>query len=422
MKQTIDNLAELFSRDETFLFIGAGLSIGAGLPGWADLVRPLAQASSTRWPVDENDLTVNHLLAAVQRYENRNGRHLLLTYLRDALDTTNFRPTSVHRALVNLPNRIIFTTNYDDLIERALRQVGKKPNVIINESDLAFWQEKATQVIKLCGDLARPNSIVITEQDFNTYIRSRARIAERLRVILESKTPLFLGYSLQDPFFNQIWDTIGVDFGALQRSGYAVLFGVSASEIDDWRRRHINIIELPRSNDDRNTLLTDWISLLSARVGQLDSERDATPPQTFEALVESKLDALLSGQAEIRTGLRVVYQRMSSEDRDVLVKVLKALENGRGEQAEIARMVSSLRRWAKHIQQTAGSTDQNLREALNTLEQPIEDTGGVYQYLEASLPLIPGILTYKLEIGSEHRLRLRDLWKEIKHHLLTPSS
>ena len=41
-------LVEPFARGDGAVFVGAGLSIGAGLPGWADLIRPLAQAVGVR--------------------------------------------------------------------------------------------------------------------------------------------------------------------------------------------------------------------------------------------------------------------------------------------------------------------------------------------------------------------------------------
>jgi hypothetical protein len=70
-------LVEQFSRGDGALFVGAGLSIEAGLPGWADLIRPLAQAVGGHWPADEADLTTDHLLSAAQHYENQRGRNAL---------------------------------------------------------------------------------------------------------------------------------------------------------------------------------------------------------------------------------------------------------------------------------------------------------------------------------------------------------
>ncbi|GFP25248.1 hypothetical protein HKBW3S43_00559 [Candidatus Hakubella thermalkaliphila] len=223
----------------------------------------MAQSTGARWPAHETDLATDHLLTITQHYENQCGRHALIHHLRDALDTAGVRPTSIHRLVTSLPVSTIFTTNYDDLIERVLRETGRRLNVIISEPELAFWREDHVQVIKLCGDLTRPNSIIITQRDFNTYFATRPRLAERLRATLESKTALFLGYSLQDPFFNQIWDNIGLNFGSLRRQGYAVLFDTNPLDADNLRHRGIHVIDLESKGGNKSAVLEEWLMTLT---------------------------------------------------------------------------------------------------------------------------------------------------------------
>jgi hypothetical protein len=256
-------LLQSLELKDTILFIGAGLSMGSGLPGWIDLTRPLSQRMGSRWPASEIDLTAGHMLNIVQYYENQHGRHTLLNYLRQSLDTTGYDPTQVHHLVVSLPINTIFTTNYDDLIERTLQQANKHFHIVVEESELAFWREIDIQVVKLCGDLTRPSSIVITQRDFNTYFSTHPRITARLRTMLESKIALFLGYSLQDPFFNQVWDNIGLDFGSLRRRGYAVLFDAEPLDIDDLERRNIHVINLTTQNQNKTEVLEEWLTTLS---------------------------------------------------------------------------------------------------------------------------------------------------------------
>jgi len=259
-------LVESIHSNDTVLFIGAGLSIGAGLPSWSDLVRPLAQSAGIRWPHNDADLATNHLLFAAQAYEDQRGRNALIEYLRGKLDTSEIQPTTVHDVLVTLPINTIFTTNYDDLLERSLRQCAKRPNVIVEESELAFWRERNVNLVKLSGDLLRPSSIVITQSDFNTYFRTHSRLAERLRTTLESKISLFLGYSLQDPFFNQIWDHIGLDFGKLRRCGYATLIDPDQLTVDSLQRRGIHTIQLETLGRSATAAFTEWLHSLSVGV------------------------------------------------------------------------------------------------------------------------------------------------------------
>ncbi|MCP4353499.1 MAG: CHAT domain-containing protein [Desulfobacterales bacterium] len=265
MSQTdpfLTELSKLLSKEDIILFIGHGLSAIAGLPDWMTLIRPLAQSVRYQLPTEDKLITTDHLLTAAQHYENQRSRQSLIQHLRDALESTLVKTATAHKIISTLPVNVIFTTNYDNLIERALDEANRRPNIIVSELDLSFWDEGRVQLIKLCGDLNRPESIIITKRDFNTYCTTRSRLAERLRTTLESKTALFIGYSLQDPFFNQIWDHIGLDFGNLRRRSYAVLFDANPMETDDLRQRGIHVINLEVKGHDHNILLTNWLNTL----------------------------------------------------------------------------------------------------------------------------------------------------------------
>jgi hypothetical protein len=278
-------LVEAFKRGDVSLFIGAGLSMGAGLPGWIDLMRPLAQSIGSRWPTNELDLTVDHLLNTAQLYANQRSPNALISHIRDALEEIGASPTIIHSLVTSLPIRIIFTTNYDNLLERALLEAGRSYDSIVTEPQLAFWRDDRVQVIKLCGDLTHPTRMIITQRDFNTYFTTHPRLAERLRTTLESKTALFLGYSMQDPFFNQIWDRIGLDFGQLRRCGYAVLFDADPLEIDDLRQRGIYVINLITEERNKSLVLEQW---LRALVDALPSPKQALRTKGNDKLTESE--------------------------------------------------------------------------------------------------------------------------------------
>jgi tetratricopeptide (TPR) repeat protein len=277
----IDDIRQALERNELVLFIGAGISIGAGLPGWLALIRPLAQAVGFDLPEDKF-ITTEHLLSAAQYYENKQGRQNLIQYLRDQLDTTDKEPTPVHQCLASLSINTVFTTNYDDLIEVALRNAGKRRSVIFTKQELPYWKEDQVQVIKLCGDLTASDSIAITKSDFNTYFAERPRLIERLRTTLETKTALFLGYSLQDPFLNQIWDNIGLDFGKHRRVGYAAMFDAQELEVEDLKGRGIHVINLDSGQGtDRTQILESWL-------------RNATSPRAENAAASGNSNSITS--------------------------------------------------------------------------------------------------------------------------------
>jgi NAD-dependent SIR2 family protein deacetylase len=170
-------LVDEFSRGNGSLFVGAGLSIGAGLPSWTTLVKPLADEL-------EGIPEGTSLLKIAQFYENTFGRRRLVERLRVALDSYRIPPTEAHLALAMLPVRRIFTTNFDGLIEEALAAQAIPCTKVVNTEELPLLDASRMQLIKLHGDLEQPRSVVITADDYNGYLDDRPAIAELLKIEL----------------------------------------------------------------------------------------------------------------------------------------------------------------------------------------------------------------------------------------------
>src|SRR5947209_8631128 len=100
-------LVNAIVRGDAVLFIGAGLSIGAGLPGWNELLEPLADSISLPVSLRTEPLKV------AQHYENMRGRQALLNHIRERTDTTGKQPTLNHLRLTRLGIHTWVTTNYD---------------------------------------------------------------------------------------------------------------------------------------------------------------------------------------------------------------------------------------------------------------------------------------------------------------------
>jgi hypothetical protein len=254
------NLINAVNNGECSIFVGAGLSIGAGLPSWNGLAKLIANQIGFEWPNDDN-VTSDTLLSIAQYYENAYGRNSLIRYLQVQLDDTTKHPTDVHSVLTSIPVYEIFTTNYDSILEKAYSQKRIRASTIISDDDIAYWQEKSVKIIKLCGDILRPSSLVVTKEDFNLYSATRPRLLERLRTTLETKTVLFLGYSLRDPFINQIWDISGYTFGRNRRQGIITLFDSSEFELRDLDRRGVSVVKFSEIGN-RTKKLRDWLDSL----------------------------------------------------------------------------------------------------------------------------------------------------------------
>ena len=88
-----DDLQRNLTTGNVCAFVGAGLSIGAGLPGLYDLIAELSARIGDELP-PAKWATGDALIDAAQAYVNRQGLHGLISHLKDRLDTTGAPPRS----------------------------------------------------------------------------------------------------------------------------------------------------------------------------------------------------------------------------------------------------------------------------------------------------------------------------------------
>jgi len=108
--------------------------------------------------------------------------------------------TANHQLIATLPVRTIWTTNYDDLLEKALGAAAKRVDVKRRTEDFALTRKRTdVTVYKMHGDTALPAEAVITKEDYETYDAKREMFTIALKGDLAEKTFLFLGFSFTDP-------------------------------------------------------------------------------------------------------------------------------------------------------------------------------------------------------------------------------
>lgn len=225
-KRHMESIANLVNQAKAILFVGEGVSAGASLknpvslggeeirvsPPLSDLGRLLAQDLS---------LPPLSLPEAAERFERRHGRvalnELLWQLFRD------LEPGENHRLMVRLGFKLIYTTNYDSLLETAFRRVtGVHPIVVARNTDVALARERRT-IVKLHGDIGQPDTILITETDYADYPRGREALFNLLRADLYSHSFIFVGYGLRDNSLRQLYRSMVAMLGHFVNLSYAVL-------------------------------------------------------------------------------------------------------------------------------------------------------------------------------------------------------
>ena len=205
-------------EDSAAVFIGAGLSAPAGCVDWRGLLTPVAQELGLN--IDhETDLVA---LAQFQANANAGNRHRLTQLLIEQVPRVA-APTRNHSTLARLPISTYWTTNYDKLIETALREAGKVPDAKYVVAHLATTRPRRDAVIyKMHGDIDMPHEAVLTKDDYERYHVQRGAFINALAGDLVSKTFLFLGFSFTDPNLDYVLSRVRVTFQNNQRRHYAI--------------------------------------------------------------------------------------------------------------------------------------------------------------------------------------------------------
>jgi SIR2-like domain len=267
------------------------------LPDGGELSRYL-KASFGGPPGESNDL------ARVSQYISvMNGEGPLYDELHKVFDA-NYPPTRLHIFLASLRSRLtakgyprrnslVVTTNYDDVMERALQAQqeeydlvtyiaeGKhrgrflhqapheEPTVIeVPNEYRGLSLDRRAVILKIHGAVDRANSesdsFVITEDHYIDYL-TRTDVSGLVPASIAAKMKrsnfLFLGYGLKDWNLRVILHRIS---NAQERSyaSWAILMNPDELDRRFWMRRDVEIID---------SRLEEYIAALSARVDALPS-------------------------------------------------------------------------------------------------------------------------------------------------------
>jgi hypothetical protein len=258
----IEHFIQAYSKEiaekNAAIFVGAGLSVGAGYVDWKGLLKPIAYELGLDIAFESD------LVSLVQYYVNEAGgnrgklnRLLIEEFSKEARATEN------HDLLARLPISVYWTTNYDKLIERALEKEGRRPDVKHQVKQLQLTKPGRDAVVyKMHGDADHPADAVLVKDDYERYHRDRQPFLTALSGDLVSMTFLFLGLSFTDPNLDYILSRVRIWLEKDVRPHYAILRRVpaktgraKATADRDARRQELFIHDLKRFGI--NVLLID---------------------------------------------------------------------------------------------------------------------------------------------------------------------
>lgn len=264
-------------------FVGAGFSLNAKVPAGKTMLDWDGLGKKVAATLPEYQYTTP--LEALSAYAHEFSRVKLVEFLASSLLVTAIQPAKPHEQFCRLPFERVVTTNFDFLLEQAYAKLNKYCIPLISEDQLAVGNPQAgVRLLKLHGDLHHPNRLVVTEEDYDSFLSNLPLLATHLSSLLIDHTALFIGYSLDDPDFRQIWSVVKDRLGGLRRPAYVLQVGAPSHVVSRYERRGVKVINLPKTSNRTyaetlesafRELLDYWTSNLISLSTSTESEPQA---------------------------------------------------------------------------------------------------------------------------------------------------
>lgn len=242
MSTLITELADLILKDNAILFVGSQLDSDGTT---SSMVEEIAEALAARINYTRTDRS---LPAVARDYEVLQGRPALILALREELARLQTGPSPIDQLIADavLPTTKLITTRFDQVLETALTQFEKPYVLIVRDTDAPFFDESKVTVIKIQGDIAQPDSLVITEDDVDVFISNLPTLSDIVRAFFATKTLIFLGYDLNSTHFKRFFNQVTHNLSVYRRTAYAIV--PQASEgMDDvgqryWKNQNVEVV------------------------------------------------------------------------------------------------------------------------------------------------------------------------------------
>ncbi|MEA4926425.1 MAG: SIR2 family protein [Syntrophomonadaceae bacterium] len=208
MADIISDLLNRLQERRLIPFIGAGFSESCGCPSAGSLIYKLARHFQTdnvleaagevdllRWAEYLKIINAGHIDEVLEQI------HQLLNY--ESIDIAQSKP---HLLLARMGAPIVYTTNFDHLIEQGYNHLHIPCQIVVTTEDIiAAAGSNCPQIVKFHGSLGQKDSVVLTESDYYERLEFVTPIDIKLRADALGKSLLFMGYSFSDFNVRYLW-------------------------------------------------------------------------------------------------------------------------------------------------------------------------------------------------------------------------
>ncbi|KRB57954.1 SIR2 family protein [Flavobacterium sp. Root186] len=386
-------LEDAIKNNTLVIFVGAGCSIPLGMPSWRKLVEDILQDLDNKYG-QTSDTNFKNILSGVKansktlfdalnKIENDvdNGTDFKIKtqeFINSQIEEISKKfpeDSKAHRLLWEISSKII-TTNYDKILEEYIPK-SISPKIFDNSNafqSLKSQSNNAEFLYKIHGDYEDPKSIILFESDYKDIYRNENYNTDTLATHFKEKTLLFIGFSLTDPFVNDLFNkikniykgySINEHFIFTTKNEDFIKYDVTPIRIDNWNESLLEyLLELkkikfekqktnkqativnqnPKDNDLTKDDVPNIIELIAKKTNDLLNDPSNKDLIKEHKDLRVKLDNLLFGKVDY-------FQEVDKPFRDADLQILfdtvyssEKLNNQTLEQIQTIRN-SSIYKW-----------------------------------------------------------------------------
>lgn len=309
-------LSEAVKTKRAVLFLGAGASKEAKdaagqTPPDASQLRDILAEKFFRREMKNRDV----MAVAEMAIASGVGAPRVYDAVRQVFDP--FQPSAAHQLVATFNWRMIATTNYDLLVERAYADsTNRVQNLVRFVKDDEPIEEKLqstlnpVQYLKLhgCLDHIHDSDIppVLSREQYASYSEHRTHLFSRLQRLARESSVIFVGYRLDDSHIRDLIYKLSSDS---RPRWYIVTPGADDLDINFWGTKNVEVIACRFGEFMAG--LDSAIPALWRALPQSDKVADF-PVRKFYVTVAEESAAV---RASVGTDLTLVYSQMAYEEQ-----------------------------------------------------------------------------------------------------------
>lgn len=384
-----ETLFKEIRQSRTLLWAGAGFSRYAGYPMGSGVVQALYNAlPSTQQQklTTALDLTESAILKlplpdfAQYFLDLHHGNKQRLTQVINQLFTAAPLSKKTHEQIAAIPHfDKIVTTNYDQLFEMSYRV--DKLHVVTQADNVPQSDDKAVTLFKIHGELSRPNSLIVTQNDYRRFFDKADDVVwTQLRSFMSTRTIVFIGYAVEDPNVLDIFLEIVDRLGNLMKPAYVVGPSMDFLRIERLKRQNIYFIQ--STGED---FIEELIGNINDNIIK-DVELGFTSADTFKTFMASRdLRAKLSSSKD---GFRV--SDLTRNDGQATAKINLDFNENPELRSKIAEVISGFG-YEPITLHTSELKNSDIR--IEDLKLPMDGTEE-YRVVLVPLPIHEGLYDF----------------------------